>query len=132
LEAQKIVISDEELNKPLKEMEEYDQAFDTNTEFFSSYNPDMIEEAFTKHLVDGGIEHQVNDKKYKIKFKKFVTDDYDSKVNEALEIVMRILLVKEQNKCCVEFTRKNGRLKTFLDHFKNIKQTVLKFADDSV
>ena len=35
---------------PLKEIEPYEHVFKNNTEFFSTYNPDMIEEAILHHL----------------------------------------------------------------------------------
>lgn len=39
---------DEEFNpaEPKKELEDYEQVFTQNTEFFSSFNPDLIEESF--------------------------------------------------------------------------------------
>lgn len=46
--------SDDERTKsvllPLKEIEPYEHVYKNNTEFFSSYNPDMIEEAILHHL----------------------------------------------------------------------------------
>lgn len=35
---------------PQKEIEPYEHVYKNNTEFFSSYNPDMIEEAILHHL----------------------------------------------------------------------------------
>ena len=35
---------------PKKDMEPYEKAFVNATEFFSSYNPDMIEEALLQYL----------------------------------------------------------------------------------
>jgi len=40
----------DKLNKPQKELDMYEQVFNNNTEFFSTYNPDMIEEAFLQYL----------------------------------------------------------------------------------
>ena len=113
-------------------MEEYEHVFSNNTEFFSTYNPDMIEEAFVNYLVDNKVEHTPNKNKYKVKFKLYVTDKFNEKVTESVEVTMRILHVKDQNKCCVEFTRGSGRLSTFLAHFESYKTDVLKFADDAV
>ena len=59
-------------------------------------------------------------------------DKFNEKVTESVEVTMRILHVKDQNKCCVEFTRVSGRLSTFLAHFESYKTDVLKFADDAV
>jgi hypothetical protein len=43
---------EEESGEPLpsKPMKQYEQACQNNTEFFSTYNPDMIEEALLHHL----------------------------------------------------------------------------------
>jgi hypothetical protein len=35
---------------PSKTLQPYERVYDNNTEFFSSYNPDMIEEALLRHL----------------------------------------------------------------------------------
>jgi|LauGreDrversion2_2_1035103.scaffolds.fasta_scaffold1153021_1 hypothetical protein len=51
-----------------KTPESYERLFESRTEFFSTYNPDMIEEHFIKFLTDGGLKNVVSDKKYKIKF----------------------------------------------------------------
>jgi len=41
-------ISDDALMKPSKKLQSYERTFMNNTEFFSTYNPDMIEEAITQ------------------------------------------------------------------------------------
>ena len=38
------------LAKPSKNLDAYQKVFATNTEFFSTYNPDMIEEALLEYL----------------------------------------------------------------------------------
>jgi serine/threonine protein kinase len=43
-------MSEESLLKPKKQLQSYEKLFAQNTEFFSTYNPDMIEEALVKHL----------------------------------------------------------------------------------
>jgi len=43
-------ISEDALMKPKKVLKEYQNVFNTNTEFFSTYNPDMIEDALRKYL----------------------------------------------------------------------------------
>ena len=40
----------ESLMKPKKALEDYENLFAHKTEFFSTYNPDMIEEALLEHL----------------------------------------------------------------------------------
>jgi len=41
---QDVDVSDEALNKPSKKMDIFEDLFTHNTQFFTSYNPDMIEE----------------------------------------------------------------------------------------
>lgn len=53
-------------------MDPYEPVFVQNTEFFSTYNPDMIEEAMLSYLAGSQIEVIVNNNKYKLKFKKTV------------------------------------------------------------
>ena len=77
----------------------------------------MIEEAMIHFFKKNKIEFTKHEEKYKLKFKIFVTDKYNSKVIEPLEIVMKILKVNNK-KCCVEFTRMQGRVSTFLTHFE--------------
>jgi len=48
--------------------------FSTNTEFFSTYNPDMIEEAILEALKKVGVEAKVNAKQYKLKFTMVAKD----------------------------------------------------------
>ena len=40
----------EKAMKPKKQMDSYEPVFTGNTEFFSTYNPDMIEEALEAYL----------------------------------------------------------------------------------
>lgn len=66
--------SDDETNvdpimKPSKKLEQYEHVYKNSTEFFSSYNPDMIEEALLHHLkYTENVEADANKDKYKIKF----------------------------------------------------------------
>jgi hypothetical protein len=57
-------------NTPSKQLDQYEKVFAQNTEFFSTYNPDMIEEALISHLRDTmKIEpSKISKDKYKIKF----------------------------------------------------------------
>lgn len=59
---------DDELNKPTKNLEKYDRVFNNNTEFFSTYNPDMIEEALVNYIKKENYEFKVKEGKYKIKY----------------------------------------------------------------
>jgi hypothetical protein len=62
-------ISDDALMKPSKNLQTYERTFANNTEFFSTYNPDMIEEAITQKLHKEKIEpSKVSKDKYKLQF----------------------------------------------------------------
>lgn len=54
--------------KPTKTLEPYEQLFAKKTEFFSTYNPDMIQDSLIQYLEKLGIKPQVNSDRYKIKF----------------------------------------------------------------
>merc|ERR1711935_829060 len=67
--------SDDSLFKPQKALEEYERIFGQNSEFFSTYNPDMIEDALLDNLRQQGVEpYKKNKDKYKLKF-TFCTKD---------------------------------------------------------
>jgi hypothetical protein len=57
-----------QVDVPLKHMEQYEKLFSNKTEFFSTYNPVMIEEALVENLQKIGVEVKRNDAKYKFKF----------------------------------------------------------------
>ena len=115
-------------------METYEQLFAHKTEFFSTYNPDMIEEALVNQLRKEKIEPVISKNKYKIKFTKLGKDDFDNNVADDIEFCVRILLVPDEQKCCVEFTKVKGRQTTFLKHFENYKNddNCLAFANDTL
>jgi len=47
----------------------YERVFSTNTEFYSTCNPDLIEEALVQHLTQKEqVEANVNKDHYKVKF----------------------------------------------------------------
>ena len=68
------------MNKPQKNLEKYERIFNNNTEFFSTYNPDMIEETLVNYLKKENFEFKVRDDKYKIKYTLRGTDDFDNTV----------------------------------------------------
>jgi len=103
-----------QLQKPSKALDQYEQVFSTNTEFFSTYNPDMIEEALLEHLKTENVEAKVSKNKYKVKF-TLTTKDQGGQVQN-IEICMRILLVTD-DKYCVEFQRLSGDVIRFHEHF---------------
>ena len=71
---------EDKLNKPQKSLEKYERVFNNNTEFFSTYNPDMIEETLINYLKKENFEFKVRDDKYKIKYTLRGTDDFDNTV----------------------------------------------------
>ena len=80
----------ESLMKPKKTLESYEHLFANKTEFFSTYNPDMIEEALCEHLRQKeNVEPVVNGKKYKTKFTLKTQDQGDQE--QETEICIRIL-----------------------------------------
>ena len=60
--------SDDALFKAKKNMDAYERIFAQNSEFYSTYNPDMIEEALLNALHLQNIEPTCSDSKYKMKF----------------------------------------------------------------
>lgn len=94
----------------------------------------MIEEALVNQLRREKIEPNISKNKYKIKFTKLGKDDFDNNIADDIEICVRILLVPDQQKCCVEFTKLRGRQTTFQKHFENYKndENCLAFANDTL
>lgn len=125
-------MSDEALTKPLKQMDQFDDLFAHNTQFFSSYNPDMIEEALLNSLRQEKVEPLVAKNKYKTKFTLYGKDELDPAVEDNVEMCIRILRVPDQSLSCIEFTKLSGRQTTFLRHAEHIKSKVLGFANDSI
>ena len=82
---------DDEADKAKKRLEVYEQLFSHKTEFFSSYSPDLIEEALVCYLRKDKIEPAINKDKYKIKFKKTGSDELNSERADDVEICVRIL-----------------------------------------
>lgn len=113
--------SEEAINKPSKQMDIYDDLVAHKSQFFSSYNPDMIEEALVAYLRAEKTEPLVSKGKYKVKFQKYGKDDFTPEANDNVEMSVRMLLVPEQELCCVEFTRLSGRHMTFLKHYEHLK-----------
>ena len=54
--------SEDSLFKPQKNLELYEKIFAQNTEFYSTYNPDMIEEALLNFLRHEDVEPYKNAK----------------------------------------------------------------------
>lgn len=125
-------IGDEE-EKPKKTLEEYEHLFSHKSEFFTSYSPDLIEEALVNFLRKEKIEPSINKNKYKIKFLKSAKDDLNAERNDDVEICVRILQVKDKDIFCVEFTKISGNQQTFQKLYENYKneEDCLSFANDA-
>lgn len=104
----------------------YEKTFAHNTEYFSTFSPDIIEEALIEYLEKNEIDSVVNDQKYKVKFtiKSFEEDVDDT------GICIRILEVDAQ-KVCVEFTMTKGSTLKFYEHYKSIVNGCLQFSNDA-
>lgn len=92
----------------------------------------MIEEALIQYLTKDKTEFKVSKDKYKIKFTKRGTDDFENKVQDNVDMCVRILQA-DKSTVAIEFTKLSGRQTTFLKHFENYKNDAncLKFANDS-
>lgn len=129
-EESKLENSDGSLLKPSKNMEDYEPIFAENTEFFSTYNPDMIEQALIEYIrVDLQREPVVSDTKYKIKFS--ITSADQSGAQVLTKMCVRILRVDDKT-VCVEFQKLEGNQHRFLEHYKDFKNDILNFANDAV
>lgn len=119
------------MNKPQKNLEKYERVFNNNTEFFSTYNPDMIEETLVNYLKNENFDVKTKEDKYKIKYTVRGTDDFENNVQDIVDICVRILQV-DNSKVCVEFTKLSGRQTTFLKHFEHYKNgpNILKCFND--
>jgi len=128
-EEAKMDTSAEALIKPKKTVESYEHAFSQKTQFFSDYNPDMIEEALCEYLKNQiKVDPKVNKQKYKVKF-TLASKDQGDQTHET-EICVRILKVND-SQVCVEFSKLSGNQIRFHDHFRELKDNVLNFANDS-
>ena len=88
-----------------KEIEAYQKTFKQNTEFFSSYNPDLIEEALLKFIESKSSEPKIHKSKYKIKFNLESKNVNDETI--IIELCARILKVNS-TMVCVEFQKLGG------------------------
>ena len=117
--SEEMKMSEDALQKPKKNLEDYEQLYQSNTEFFSSYNPDMIEEALTEYLREKEkVEAKVAEGKYKIKF-TLASKAQGAQEVQNTDICVRILKVNDE-KVCVEFQKMSGNQTTFHEHFNEI------------
>jgi len=115
--------------KPEKEMADYEKVFATNTEFYSSWSPDLIEETLLDSLRAEKVEpSKVSKDTYKLRFT--MTSKTQDGASHDVEICVRILKVSE-GLYCVEFSKRNGDMIQFHDHFSNFKNKVLTHCNDA-
>ena len=120
----------EKAMKPQKNLDSYEQVFMNSTEFFSTYNPDMIEDALNDYLRN---QQQPEAKNHQEKYKsKFIIKEKDEEGAEIdTHFIMRILKVNDQ-KVCVEFQKGEGDQVRFMEKFNEIKNGALNFANDAI
>lgn len=131
---QKTIKEEEKRNsdlKPLKTLEAYNKIFEENTEFFSTYNPDVIEKALLDYLKSQNtpVVPKVSKNKYKMKFE--MTSKAQSGLVTTIFICVRILAVDDQT-VCVEFMRLGGDQISFNKVFKEFKDKELAHLNDAV
>mmetsp|Transcript_123 Transcript_123/g.237 ORF Transcript_123/g.237 Transcript_123/m.237 type:complete len:225 (-) Transcript_123:62-736(-) len=119
-----------EVLQPTKVLEQYEHVYCQNTQFFSSYNPDMIELALVEHLRnDVKTEPIVNPNKYKVKF----TLTSQDQGGQQIETTICVRISKVDDKVvCVEFQKLAGNQTRFFDHYLELKDKVLAFANDQL
>lgn len=130
-EESKFTVDEDALMKPAKTLEDYEKLFAQNTEFYSTYNPDMIEEAIIelpKKEKKFTIQ-KANDKKYKLKLLIDTTDQSGAISNIQMQI--RILNV-DNSMVCVEFMRLEGDKQRFIEHYQEFKNELLKDMNDTL
>lgn len=113
---------------PQKTIDQYEKVFAQNTEFFSTYNPDIIQDTIVQNLNGVGVKTLVNNDKYKIKFSMVSKDQ--SGQNQEVKICCKILKVDDE-RVCVEFSKLAGDQFRFLEHFIEFKNNVLSSMNDS-
>lgn len=99
---------------PEKTLLEYEKVFAQNTEFFSTCNPDVIEEALVTKLKEEHVDYKANKEHYKVKF-TIITKGQDGDSQET-GCTFRILKVNDQINC-VEFTKTKGTQANFHEAF---------------
>jgi len=119
----------EKVLKPEKKMLNWEKVFANNTEFYSTWSPDMIEDALLENLRSERIEpSKVSKDTYKVRFTMNTKNENGDP--QDVEMCVRILQVKD-NLYCVEFSRRDGDMIRYHEHFNNFKNNVLKNINDA-
>lgn len=114
--------------KPLKEIEQFEPLFDLkNTLMYTTFNPDIVENAIVKHLEDLEIKYKCNKEKYKIKFD---IEKTEKDIKSVVGVCIRILKVDDE-KSVIEFTKTGGDENMYLRHFKDLKKNALAKMNDA-
>ena len=83
------------LQNPQKVLYPYEKAYAHKTAIYSSYNPDMIEEAFLSYMKNNkNCDIKVDPSKYKIKFTIHKKEKDNS--NACISAILRIMKVTDQ------------------------------------
>lgn len=122
--------NEDTLFQPKKQLEDFDNVFDLGTVFYSTYNPDMIEERVVKAIKDEGIKnYKISKDKYKVKFEKIGIDEQD-KTEDAVMMTMRIMRAN-QDTLAIQFQRLQGNKITFLKFYTEYKNYILNNFNDT-
>lgn len=98
-----------------------------NTLLYTTFNPDIVENAILKHLDDLEIKYKVNKDKYKIKFD---IEKTEKDIKSVVGVCVRILRVDDE-KSVIEFTKIGGDENMYLKHFKDLKKNALGKLNDA-
>lgn len=150
--------SDEEESKDKYEvsvstrvLDDYIRLVHKNTEFFSTINPDELLGELAYFLQERGQKVRIDDKKFKLHATlniDFGQEGDDEEKNEddedmdeeekkkeeedqAIDMTVKILRVKENEKFCVEFTRTGGDQLLFFNAFNTIRDALADLANSS-
>ena len=105
-------------------MEKFEPVTSKNTLFFSTYEPEYVFKQVIGKLEDRDLMPVVSDKKWKLTFDKFREQD-EEELNAELPVegckVQVKLLMVDDDKICVEFSRVGGSSWYFYEQFKMLK-----------
>lgn len=139
-----------ELSVSKRLMDDYIRLVHKNTEFFSTVSPNDLLAELAGYLEDRGQKVRIDDNKYKL----YVTlnidfgqepedeqnqddEDMDEEENkkeeeeQAIEMAIKVLRVKENEKFCVEFTRTGGDQLLFFNAFNTIRDALADLANST-
>ena len=97
-------------------IDDYERLYEFNTEFYSSYDAQIIEEKFAIYLRNKEMNFEFTPNKYKLKF-----NDYLDDAQKQVEICMKILKVNDEINC-VEFKMVKGIKEDFKKLYQIYKE----------